>query len=177
VAKGLAMGTGRGWSSLDCLFTIKKKINMYSVKNKKISDILDMMIREKLNHMKIDNNPAFMAFNIDYLTEENILGIQGYVFAFSHYYKDPTGDMIPDPDMEVFYNPTTKEIYPMSYQDIYGSKIAMIKEKAYKVAITEEKKYKITKAPGKWKIDYILQKDLASFLKIWLRNVVLQQRL
>jgi len=130
---------------------------MYGVKNQRITNILDWMIRARVDSVKFDNDPSFMAFHIDYLTKEKIDGIQGYIFAFSHYYKHPSGDMIADPDMEIFYDPNTTEMYPISYQDFYGYKPAMIKE------------------GNKWKINYALQKELSFFLHEWLNKVVQQQ--
>ena len=60
-------------------------------------------------------SPGFMDFNLDILQRKgNELRI-----AISHYYKHQSGDMIPDPDMEVMVNRKTETAEPLTYQDCY----------------------------------------------------------
>lgn len=85
------------------------------VKNKYITDILDNMLFNHIYSRKINKGQSFMPFNIDFLRSE-----KGFKrFGFSHYYKHDSGDMIPDPDMEVYYNPETKELNALTYQDAF----------------------------------------------------------
>ena len=59
--------------------------------------------------------PGFMNFNLDILQRKGgVLRV-----AISHYYKHPSGDMIPDPDMEILVNRKTETAEALTYQDIY----------------------------------------------------------
>ena len=61
-------------------------------------------------------SPGFMDFHLDILQRNSdVLRI-----AISHYYKHPSGDMIPDPDMEILVNRKTETAEALTYQDIYG---------------------------------------------------------
>ena len=61
-------------------------------------------------------SPSFMDFNLDILQRKgDVLRI-----AISHYYKHPSGDMIPDPDMEILVNRKTETAEALTYQDTYG---------------------------------------------------------
>jgi len=56
-----------------------------------------------------------MEFNLDILQSNgDVLRI-----AISHYYKHPSGDMIPDPDMEIMVNRKNKTAEALTYQDMY----------------------------------------------------------
>lgn len=133
---------------------------MKGVKSPKITRLLDGMIANNKDAIKLNRTPdgAFMAFNIDKLGTAEIAGAKGfYLFAFSHYYRHPSGDMIADPDMQVIYSSETKEVYPYTYQDSFGYKQSYFFESG----------------------DFYpkMQADQASFLRTWLRNVVNQQGL
>ena len=58
---------------------------------------------------------GFMDFSLDIL-ERNGDELR---IAISHYYKHPSGDMIPDPDMELMVNRKTETAEPLTYQDTY----------------------------------------------------------
>jgi len=59
--------------------------------------------------------PGYMDFSLDILERNgDVLRI-----AISHYYKHSSGDMIPDPDMELMVNRKTETAEPLSYQDTY----------------------------------------------------------
>ena len=60
--------------------------------------------------------PGFMDFNLDILQRKgDVLRI-----AISHYYKHQSGDMIPDPDMEILVNRKNETAEALTYQDTYG---------------------------------------------------------
>jgi hypothetical protein len=128
---------------------------MKGVTNKKITKILDEMIANKTDAIKIDNSEGtFMPFNIDYLDRYGNL----HHFAFSHYYKHESGDMIADPDMEILYDDIFyKVMYPVTYQDSFGYQEAI----DWNTGNYQPKK----------------QAQLATFLRKWLSNVVNQQNL
>ena len=58
---------------------------------------------------------GFMDLNLDLLEK------RGKVFsiALSHYYKHPSGDMIPDPDMTMMVDTAAQTVEALTYQDIY----------------------------------------------------------
>jgi uncharacterized protein YqiB (DUF1249 family) len=59
--------------------------------------------------------PGFMDLNLDRLSPNGSVT----VIALSHYYKHPSGDMIPDPDMEIRVMPSERTAEALSYQDSY----------------------------------------------------------
>lgn len=118
------------------------------MKNPYITQILDDMLKKHEEYRKIENSTAFMPFNIDYLNWSN--QHHCHRFAFSHYYKHPSGDMIPDPDMEILYDSETKDMYGITYQDVLDYEQAEIGKQI---------------------------KELTTFLNIWMNNVVKQQQL
>ena len=90
--------------------------------------------------------PTFMDFSVD------ILQINGDVLriAISHYYKHQSGDMIPDPDMEITVNRKTETVEPLTYQDTYG----------YQEVYSED-----------GSCNQQLQHSLNEFLLMWLNNL------
>ena len=60
--------------------------------------------------------PGFMDFHLD-LLQRNCDVVR---IAISHYYKHSSGDMIPDPDMEILVNRKTETAEALTYQDTYG---------------------------------------------------------
>ena len=90
--------------------------------------------------------PGFMDLNIDVLERSG----QHLILALSHYYKHPSGDMIPDPDMEVRINLEHKTAEALSLQDLFG----------YRMVYPE---------PGK--VDLRAKKELNQFLSQWLTNL------
>lgn len=92
---------------------------------------------------------GFMDLNMDKLYRES--ESNSITIALSHYYKHPSGDMIPDPDMEIRIYPDRKIAEALSYQDAY----------TYKV-VYDENDQKVY--PGN-------KKELNIFLLIWLENL------
>ena len=90
--------------------------------------------------------PGFMDFHLDILQRKgDVLRI-----AISHYYKHPSGDMIPDPDMEILVNRKTETAEALTYQDTYG----------YQEVYSEDGSCNAS-----------LQRSLNEFLLMWLRNL------
>ena len=90
--------------------------------------------------------PGFMDFNLDILQRKgDVLRV-----AISHYYKHPSGDMIPDPDMEVMVNRKSETAEALTYQDTYG----------YQEVYSED-----------GSCNESLQCSLNEFLLMWLNNL------
>ena len=90
--------------------------------------------------------PGFMDFHLDILQRKSdVLRL-----AISHYYKHPSGDMIPDPDMEIMVNRKTETAEALTYQDIYG----------YQEVYSED-----------GSCNQSLQRSLDEFLLMWLNNL------
>ena len=90
--------------------------------------------------------PGFMDFSLDILQRKgDVLRI-----AISHYYKHPSGDMIPDPDMEVMVNRKTETAEALTYQDTYG----------YQEVYSED-----------GSCNQSLQRSLNEFVLMWLNNL------
>lgn len=88
---------------------------------------------------------GMMDLNLDLLNwEESSMRI-----ALSHYYKHESGDMIPDPDMEVEVNTADEAARALSFQNIY------LYQNVDEPGINADK----------------LQRDLDSFLGDWLNNI------
>ena len=56
-----------------------------------------------------------MDLHLDYLEKNG--GV--YTIALSHYYKHPSCDMIPDPDMTMMVDTAAQTVEALTYQDIY----------------------------------------------------------
>ena len=108
---------------------IRVIFNLYSIKESGKSEV-----------------PGFMDFNLDILQRNSdVLRI-----AISHYYKHPSGDMIPDPDMEVMVNRKTETAEALTYQDTYG----------YQEVYTED-----------GSCNQSLQRSFNEFLLMWMNNL------
>ena len=59
--------------------------------------------------------PGFMDLHLDCLEKDGRL----HKIALSHYYKHPSGDMIPDPDMTMLVDTVGQTVEALTYQDIY----------------------------------------------------------
>lgn len=92
--------------------------------------------------------PNFMALNLDVIRKRS----SRIIIALSHYYKHSSGDLIPDPDMEIAVYPAQELAEALTYQDcdcyrrVYGEDGA-----------TEDIKAK---------------KELNAFLDQWLTNLI-----
>lgn len=100
--------------------------------------------------------PGFMKLGVDILHRDD----KGIVVALSHYYKHPSGDMIPDPDMVVYVHRVKNEAQALSYQDMY------IYTEVYSNSDTF---YGVLDNP-----DLRAQKSLNTFLAQWLKNLLAQ---
>ena len=90
--------------------------------------------------------PGFMNFNLDILQRKgDVLRI-----AISHYYKHQSGDMIPDPDMEILVNRKAGTAEALTYQDTY----------IYQEVYAED-----------GSCNESLQHSLNKFLLMWLNNL------
>ncbi len=58
---------------------------------------------------------GFMDLNLDLLEKRGNV----FTIALSHYYKHPSGDMIPDPDMTMRVDTAAQTVEALTYQDIY----------------------------------------------------------
>ena len=91
-------------------------------------------------------SPGFMDIHLDILQRNgDVLRI-----AISHYYKHQSGDMIPDPDMEVMINRKSETAEALTYQDIYR----------YQEVYSED-----------GSCNQSLQRSLNEFLMMWLNNL------
>ena len=70
--------------------------------------------------------------------------------ALSHYYKHPSGDMIPDPDMTMLVDTVGQTVEALTYQDIYRYDEVIVDGEA----------------------DQSIRKSLNNFLSQWLLNCI-----
>jgi uncharacterized protein YqiB (DUF1249 family) len=91
-----------------------------------------------------------MDLNLDRLRTES----GAMVIALSHYYKHPSGDMIPDPDMEIRVTTSEKMAEALTYQDAY--------------------RYQFVYAGDGRLTSVKLKQDLNDFLDQWLSNCLAQ---
>lgn len=100
--------------------------------------------------------PGFMDLNVDVLDRNN----DYLLLALSHYYRHPSGDMVPDPDMEVRVMPTSRIAEAMAYQDSVG----------YRRVYCD-----YDQATGQFlKVDLRAKTELNQFLDQWLSNLIQQ---
>ena len=92
---------------------------------------------------------GFMNLNIDVLAKSP----GKIVLALSHLYKPPSGDMIPDPDMQVTIYLSDEYAEAQTFQDFYGFR---------------EVKTNVGQ------VDQRVQRELNSFLLTWLGNLIAQ---
>lgn len=90
-----------------------------------------------------------MDLNLDILSKND----NEIIIALSHYYDDPCGDLIPDPDMTIKVNVAFKIAEALSYQD---------------------SRYYNEVYCGENLVNVRLQKSLNHFLKTWLSNCINQ---
>jgi hypothetical protein len=126
---------------------------MYGVKNKKITRILDDMLKKEIKHVKIDYNPAFHPFIIIYM---DTIEPFGHFFTFADVYKEKNNKYEFIEYMEVLYIQLTEKIYPLLHRDRHGF--------FYK-AVTFIDKYS-------WQVNIEQQKGLSDYLRKWLNKVV-----
>lgn len=91
---------------------------------------------------------GYMDFNLEVLDRDN----DGFYIAISHYYV-ANGDMIPDPDMEIFVNIKKKTVEALHFQDVYRY-IEVYPDKRNRDLFSKHQK-----------------KDQNEFLADWLKNL------
>ncbi|MBI1926938.1 DUF1249 domain-containing protein [Candidatus Poribacteria bacterium] len=96
---------------------------------------------------------GFMDLHVDILNRGTYKDMACTRIALSHYYRHPSGDMIPDPDMEVAIYPKLRMAEALTYQDSVGLK------EVY---------------PDEHHVRPRLKKELNSFLNQWLSNLLQQ---
>lgn len=92
---------------------------------------------------------GFMSLNFDVLAK----GPNKVVIALSHLYKHPSGDMIPDPDMQVTVFLSDEYAEAQTFQDFYG----------FRAVETNVKQ-----------VDQRARHELNLFLLTWLGNLIAQ---
>lgn len=93
---------------------------------------------------------GFMDLNLDRLHAND----GAIVIGLSHYYKHPSGDMIPDPDMEIRVRPAEQTAEALAYQDAY--------------------RYQFVYAGDGQCVSGRLKQELNEFLDQWLSNRLAQ---
>ena len=92
---------------------------------------------------------GFMNLNLDVLAKSP----NKVVIALSHLYKHPSGDMIPDPDMQISVFLSDEYAEAQTFQDLYGFR---------------------TVETNVNQVDKQVQRELNSFLLTWLGNLITQ---
>lgn len=125
---------------------------MYEEQRKEAYKLLSKII-PNINRPRMDGakskSQGFMDLNYDIVELQE----SGFRIALSHYYKHPSGDMIPDPDMVIEIDPRNQMVTPISYQDSY----------TYQAVDS-----------GSSKSDDKLVSDLLDFLLMWAKNLAAQ---
>ncbi|HCI52648.1 MAG TPA: hypothetical protein DE312_04925 [Gallionella sp.] len=94
--------------------------------------------------------PNFMALNLDVIHKRS----SRIIIALSHYYKHSSGDLIPDPDMEIAVYPGQELAEALTYQD--------------------SDCYRRVYADNNTTEDIKAKKELNTFLEQWLSNLIEQ---
>ncbi len=113
---------------------------------KLLNVVPDLMTIEEYGKSKV---PGLMDLNLDVLNRTP----SKIVIALSHYWKNPSGDMIADPDMEIAVYPEQENAEALSYQDCY----------CY---------HQVHDQNGC--VDIRAKRDLNQFLSLWLSNLIQQ---
>lgn len=119
---------------------------------RRLLQLVPQLEQPKLGQSLKLKSEGFMDLNIDVLARNDDF----VIIALSHYYKHDSGDMIPDPDMEVALYPKLKMAEALSYQDIFG----------YRQIYPN--------FPDKNRYHPKAKQELNGFLNTWLRNLKAQ---
>ena len=76
-------------------------------------------------------SPGFMDLSIDILEDDESYRI----VALSHYYLHPSGDMVPDPDVQIRIFPKDQRIEVLAYQDIFGYQEVYVRDGVYRAGL------------------------------------------
>ncbi len=90
--------------------------------------------------------PGLMDLHLDNLEKNGRV----YKIALSHYYKHPSGDMIPDADMTMLVDTVRRTVEALTYQDVYRYDEVYVDGEA----------------------DQFVKKSLNNFLTQWLQNCI-----
>ena len=122
----------------------------------KLNRAADRIFRQLIEIGKtIDNGASgIMAVGVDRLSDNDY----GTIWAISHYWKHPTGDMMADPDMMFLVAPDG--IYPLTFQQDPG---------IYQEAVVWAEDGSISGCRRR------LQRELKDFANGWMQNIEAQQ--
>ena len=122
---------------------------IYETNFQKLMELCPDLTHLRSGSYRYSNAPGFMKLNLDVLDRKgNIL-----IVALSHYYKHPSGDMIPDPDMEIRLDLKMGTAEALTYRDSFLDQAVYPKPGSYYPK---------------------LKKSLNEFLKQWLSNCRMQ---
>ncbi len=122
--------------------------DVYSRIFHKIREVVpDLLTIEESGKSEVE---GYMDLNLDILHRRP----DRIIIALSHYYRHPSGDMIPDPDMEIAMYPQRQAAEALTYQDCYS--------------------YRRVCGEGNATIDIRAKRDLNRFLNQWLTNLIAQ---
>jgi uncharacterized protein YqiB (DUF1249 family) len=97
--------------------------------------------------------PEYHKFKAQGFMDLGFDNLGGNRIALSHYYEDSSGDMIPDPDMEILLHPDTRTAEALTYNDSF------LYREVY---------------PREGRVNPKAKKDLNDFLDQWLSNILQQ---
>lgn len=128
--------------------TVNSSRDIYARLFHKLRDVVPSLLTiEESGKSKVD---GFMDLNLDVIHKRS----SRIIIALSHYYRHPSGDMIPDPDMEIAVYPAKDMAEALAYQDAFGYRRVYGDDNA-----TE---------------DIRAKKELNAFLDQWLSNLIEQ---
>ena len=101
---------------------VTKPINRQTIYEKNYNRLMAIApgLEDKLENFNGDyfygksSKTGYMDFNLELIDEDE----KGFYLAISHYYKQ-NGDMVPDPDMEIFVDINKKTVEALHFQDAY----------------------------------------------------------
>jgi hypothetical protein len=126
--------------------------------SKQAKCVLDQLtegLTESSHHRKIDNTPGFMSVHVEHIGQCDL----GPMFSVAHYYEQ-NGDLMKDPDM-TFLRGEDGQYYPLEFQQDPVIYQCAVEWEDGKIARVNQK----------------LQRDLAKFAGMWMRNIKAQQGL
>jgi len=121
---------------------------IYETIYKNLIRIAPEILKPDFEYRKLEA-PGFMDLHVDGL----VTNTDKIIVALAHNYRHPSGDTIPDPDMEVAIYPDRQRAEALSYQDFFG----------YREVYPEPGQV----SPG-------AKDELNRFLDQWLRNIIEQ---
>jgi hypothetical protein len=123
---------------------------------KRVLDQLTQDLKEPGNRREINNAPSFMSVHVEHIGQCDL----GPMFSVAHYYQQ-NGDLMKDPDM-VFLRDEAGDYFPIEFQQD---------------PIIYQRVVEWDGRGGVKGYNLKLQKDLASFAGMWMRNIKQQQSL